>query len=455
MANPSLTLMETSPLWPAVDSNTSRRNPKDAERPLRIALVHTSDQGGGAEASTLSLHLALRQLGHESFLFVGTKRTNHSQVIEISRYRCFPGVLRAVQAAERQFGWQYLYQPWFRNLDRLFAADIDVVNFHSLWGGQHGYADVGGLPRLTKRFPSLMTLRDMWMLTGHCACPPLDCHRWQRGCGQCPDLTIAPAIPRDGTAFNWRRKRAAIQHSSLRVVTVSDWLGNQVRQSPIFDGKNVRTVYNGVDEIIFKPQEKEAARARLGLPSEATIVMVAGQSVEGLSDRGLGPANYAVQAMEACGRDVFLLAVGHSAEKVLARWGRSGRAVPFQTDAVQLALLYNAADVVLVASLWETFGRVPAEAQMCGVPVVAFDTGGIPEVVANGETALLAPRQDTATLASALRTLIDNSELRHAMGTAAVPRARRLFSHHVIAENYVQQYREVIALRHNASNSKV
>jgi glycosyltransferase involved in cell wall biosynthesis len=191
------------------------------------------------------------------------------------------------------------------------------------------------------------------------------------------------------------------------------------------------------------------------LPQEAVIVMVAGQSVEGLSDRGPGPANYALQALKACERDVFLLAVGHSAEKVLARWGRAGRAVPFQTEASQLGLLYNAADVVLVASLWETFGRVPAEAQMCSVPVVAFATGGIPEVVANGETALLAPRQDTAALARALRTLIDNTELRHVMGNAAAPRARRLFSHHVIAKHYIQQYREVIAQRRNAANSPV
>ncbi|HET6422248.1 MAG TPA: glycosyltransferase [Planctomycetaceae bacterium] len=422
----------------------------DVDRPLRIALVHTADFGGGAEASTLSLHRSLRQLGHESYLFVGTKRTNHADVIEIPRHRCFPGVLRGAQFLEQQFGWQYLYHPWFRKIDQLFPADIDVTHFHSLWGGQHGYADVGGLPRLTKRFPSLITLRDMWMLTGHCACPPLNCDRWQHGCGQCPDLKTAPAIPQDGTAFNWKRKQAAIQRSPLRVVTVSDWLGDRARQSPIFAGKEVHTVYNGVDHTVFTPQDRTSARQRWELPQDAMIVMIAGQSVEGWFEDGRGPGNYALQAIQDCERDVFLLAVGHSAEKILAQWGGSGRAIPFQADAAELAALYNAADIVLVASLWETFGRIPAEAQMCGRPVVGFATGGIPEIVEHDSTGLLVPPRDVAGLAVALQTLTDRPELRHAMGAAAVPRARSRFSDRVIAEQYVRHYRDVIAQRRAA-----
>jgi glycosyltransferase involved in cell wall biosynthesis len=419
----------------------------EVDRPLRIALVHSSDQGGGAEASTLSLHRTLRQLGHSSFLFVGAKYTDDPHVIEIKRHRCLPGVLRTVQWLERRNGWQYLYQPWFRRLDRLFPQEMDVIHFHSLWGGQHGYADLAGLPRLTRRYPALMTLRDQWMLTGHCACPTLNCERWQRGCGQCPDLSIAPAIPHDGTAFNWRRKHAAIQRSDLRIITVSNWLGDVAGLSPIFSGKEIHTVYNGVDDTVFQPQSKEQARREFGLPEDAVIVMLAGQSVEGTSQDGTGATEYALNALAGSQRTIFLLAVGHSAEKVLSRWGQAGRAMPFQSDPAQLAKLYAAADIVLVASLWETFGRVPAEAQMCGIPVASFATGGIPEVVEDHVTGLLVPRQHTVALAHAVQTLIDHPSLRRQMGDAATPRARRLFSNRTIAENYVRHYREVMAVR--------
>lgn len=422
-------------------------NVTSMDRPLRIALVHTADQGGGAEASTLTLHKALRNLGHESFLYVGTKRTNTPHVFEIPRFRCFPGVLRGVQLLEQRFGWQYLYQPWFRQLDRLFPHDIDVVHYQSLWGGQYGFADVGGLPRLTRRFPSLMTLRDLWMVTGHCAYPAMGCDRWQTGCGQCPDLNLAPSIKADGTAFNWRRKQSVIQRSNLRVTTVSNWLGDVVRSSAIFAGKDVHTVYNGIDEAAYYPRDKVDVRERLGLPTNALIVMLAGQSVEGTTHQGKGAAECALQALAESDREIFLLVVGKSSQHVLQQWGRPGIAIPFQADPIRLAEYYCAADIVLVASLWETFGRIPAEAQMCGIPVAAFATGGIPEVIDDGVTGLLAPRLDSTALGRAVQTLVDHPETRIAFGTAASQRARQVFNNVTITQNYLRHYRDIIAER--------
>ncbi len=432
------------------------RNATDADswdRPLRIALVHTADRGGGAEACTFSLLQALKQLGHQPVLYVGTKLTDHPDVTEIPRYRCFPGLLRTIQFVERKTGWQYLYQPWFRKLDQLFSPDVDVIHFQSLWGGQNGFGDLGGLPGLTRRYPSLMTLHDLWMVTGHCACPAIGCDRWKIGCGQCPDLSIAPAIKTDGTAFNWKRKRAAISRSNLHVTTVSNWLGDVARTSPIFAGKLIHTVYNGIDEAAFYPRDRAAVREKLGLPREASIVMLAGQSVEGTYGQGKGAVDFALQALAECERELFVLAVGRSSQLILQRWGKSGQAIPFQTDPMLLADYYCAADIVLVASLWETFGRVPAEAQMCGVPVVSFDTGGIPEIVIDGETGLLAPRLDASTLAKQLGVLAANPDLQRRFGINAAQRAKERFSNLVIAEQYVELYRAIIAERHGHSIS--
>jgi hypothetical protein len=52
----------------------------------------------------------------------------------------------------------------------------------------------------------MLTLHDAWLLSGHCA-HSFDCQRWKTGCGECPDLDVYPASPRDATACNWRRKR--------------------------------------------------------------------------------------------------------------------------------------------------------------------------------------------------------------------------------------------------------
>jgi colanic acid/amylovoran biosynthesis glycosyltransferase len=78
----------------------------------------------------------------------------------------------------------------------------------------------------------------------------------------------------------------------------------------------------------------------------------------------------------------------------------------------------------------EGFGLVCAEAQAMALPVVAFAVGGIPEVVVDGETGLLAPERDSAALAAHLVQLLRDSERRTRMGAAGRRRAERRFSCH-------------------------
>jgi len=414
--------------------------------PLRITLIHTADHGGGAEASVVSLHNALLELGHQSNLYVGTKHTQLPHVHAIQRHRCIPGVLRTAKWAEDRLGWQYVYHPWFRKLDRKFRDHADVIHFHSLWSGRLGYADVGGLPRLSRLFPSLMTLRDMWMLSGHCAYPAVDCDRWKTGCGQCPDLSLAPAIDVDGTAHNWQRKRKMIQRSNIRVITVSDWLRQQVQSCPIFDNTPVFTVYNGLDEGVFCTGNQQQARSQLNIPSDAFVVMLAGQSVEGTFNRGGGAVDFALQALDLNKPDVFPLFVGHSASAVATRWGQPCRALPFQTPA-DLATCYRAANLTLVASQRETFGRIPAESQLCGTPVVAFRNGGLTEVVMHEQTGLLVDDEDAVGLGAAVQQLNRSREQLAEFSAQAAQSAAKRFGNAAIATAYVDHYRSVIRER--------
>jgi glycosyltransferase involved in cell wall biosynthesis len=420
--------------------------------PLRIALVHTSDQGGGAEASTYLLLCALRELGHQVTLHVGTKRGTDPDVREIPRPKQIPGVLRVVKWYEDWTGRQFTYLPGFRQLDKVLG-DVDVVHYHSLWSRQ-GFAEVTALPRLTALYPSLMTLRDWWMITGHCAHPAPGCERWKSGCGQCPDLNLAPAIKTDGTAYNFSRKQSAISRSQLCVTTVSQAIGDEVRQSPIFANKQIHTVHNGIDETAFYPRERRALRQQLGLPLDQFIVLLAGQSVEGFGLSYKAAGDYALESLTASGVQPYILAIGRSAEKLRQQWPGPGIAIPFQSDPQRLAEYYCAADVVLAASLWESFGRVPAEAHMCGIPVVAFATGGIPEIVEDKKTGLLVERLNSPALGAAVRELAQSEETRLAMGMSAAVRARSLFSNRAISLQFVEHYRAEIVARRLAGGSR-
>ncbi|MEU6551089.1 stealth conserved region 3 domain-containing protein [Streptomyces sp. NPDC046915] len=105
------------------------------------------------------------------------------------------------------------------------------------------------------------------------------------------------------------------------------------------------------------------------------------------------------------------------------------------------------ASIALLTSRTEAFGLVLAEAQAAGVPVVSYDAPNGPrEVVIDGRTGLLVPSGDTDALASALISLIEDSELRHRMGAAALASANR-FSPAVVTSHWERLFHELVAER--------
>jgi glycosyltransferase involved in cell wall biosynthesis len=94
---------------------------------------------------------------------------------------------------------------------------------------------------------------------------------------------------------------------------------------------------------------------------------------------------------------------------------------------------YSACDLFVFPGIRESLGLVFLEAQSCGLPVVAFDTAGVPEAVKNGITGLLVPAYAARTFEDAIERLLKNSELRQKMGRAAQSHVRQ---HHDLNKNY-------------------
>ena len=415
--------------------------PATIDRPLKIAIVHASDAGGGAERSTLTLHQSLRQMGHDCRMFVGAKETNEEGVIPIPRSRTFPGVMRIARWLEDDWGVQNLYTPWFRNLHRAIG-EVDVVHIHSIWGGRYPFADLTGIKKLAARYPTIMTLRDGWMLTGHCACP-IGCNRWQQGCGRCPDLQRMPAVTYDSTAYNWQRKRRLVQSAPLRITTVSAWLRGEVAQSPIFAGKQVDVVYNSIDETTFTVGSQAQARQELGLPRDRFIVLLAGQSIEGVKS---GIAQQGVLALNSLNRpNILPLLIGHSAGLVQQTLIGPSTTLPFQSDAHGMARVYRAANLTLVPSEYETFGRVAAESLMCGTPVVAYATGGLSEIVQPGVNGCLVPFGDVPGFAEVIERLEQDPAEYAKLQAGAAPSALSRFTRAKIANDYVELYQQMVS----------
>jgi glycosyltransferase involved in cell wall biosynthesis len=110
----------------------------------------------------------------------------------------------------------------------------------------------------------------------------------------------------------------------------------------------------------------------------------------------------------------------------------------FRTDVPQLLAAF---DVFAHPSWEEPFGMVFLEAMAMHKPVVAWASGGAPEVIVHGETGLLAPRESVADLAGAMIALLRDRELRTRLGTAGRQRVERLFTAEIMAERMLEAYR--------------
>ena len=115
------------------------------------------------------------------------------------------------------------------------------------------------------------------------------------------------------------------------------------------------------------------------------------------------------------------------------------------TARADIATLLTGASIMVVPSRTEPFGLVAAEGQMLGRPIIASDTGGLPEVIQDGVTGLLVPVEDADALATAIVSLIAEPARRRSFGRAAHERAMLMFSPGRMADEYLSRYSAIVA----------
>jgi glycosyltransferase involved in cell wall biosynthesis len=118
-----------------------------------------------------------------------------------------------------------------------------------------------------------------------------------------------------------------------------------------------------------------------------------------------------------------------------------------QLEQSRLAEFYRRATALVVPSVGEGLGLVAVEAQLCGTPVVAFDSGGLPDVVQHDRTGILVNDVDAGALAAALGSLIARPDRGAALGAAARLHALATFAPESVARRYADIYRSAIAGR--------
>ena len=194
------------------------------------------------------------------------------------------------------------------------------------------------------------------------------------------------------------------------------------------DAAKISLVPCGVDLSLFRPLDQDSVRDRLGLNGEKILLYVG--RVEPLKGLELLVDTAAQMDSEEC---VRVLVVGADANgdqemdrvKQLAKERDLETQIDFvgQVDHNDLPLYYNAADVCIVPSYYESFGLVALESMACGTPVVATRVGGLSTIIHHGHTGYLKSWRCPEAFANSVEMIIASDGLHQHMGKAARKRA--------------------------------
>ena len=395
----------------------------------RVLIVNTSDFGGGAERSVMALADAFEQLGTQVRVAVGHKQTSDPRVIELHAsphidYRPYATrrhrlQLTAARRLDAGLGLEDFRYPFSHRLLDLTGDRPNLVLCNNLHGG---FFDLRVLGRLSAELPVVLRLSDSWAFTGHCACTG-GCARWEHGCGRCPDLTAPPAIHHDATWINWRRKRRIFDAApGVALIAPSLWMLERARRSLLGPDREAVVIHSGVDLATFRPGSRPAARDRVGIEGDATVLLFVanGGSENPFKDFATVEAAFRLLVAARPALRLLLVVVGGSQAARAAVGAHAGiRRVPYVASQEEMAEWFRAADVYVHSAPEDTLPLALIEALACGIPSVSTDVGGTAECVDDGENGFLVPPASPERMTSALTELVDDARARQRMGRVA------------------------------------
>lgn len=416
---------------------------------LKVLHLNTYENNGGAGRACGRLVKALRAEGLEAHIRVNYSFEKHPQKPSFSR-GVFGKTITAfkiiaermltklsVRSVKIPFSIPYLGRDisWYREV-----KSADILHLHWL---NHAFMRPQELAQLRKlNKPIVWTFHDSNAFTGGCHVR-YACTQFEQECGNCPVLKTSG--PNDLSHRIWKDKELAYAGLNLHIVAPSHWMADSVKRSKLLGKAPVQVIPNTLDTTVFRPHDKSAARKALGL-SPDSFLMLSG-FMPSKNDKHKGTP-YLLNALElfsqkAKGLPLELIIFGNRDVESLPDIPVSATFLGTINDDEKLALAYSAADVFISPSLEDNLPNTVMESLACGTPVVAFNTGGIPDMVQHQQNGYLAAYESSSDLAVGLAWVYHHPD-RETLNQQARAKVESQFAEKVIAQKHIELYQSLL-----------
>ena len=232
----------------------------------------------------------------------------------------------------------------------------------------------------------------------------------------------------------WRSMKCSPPPHSLTAVPPSNWMNKQASSSH-WNGFKVQTIQNPIPKSFFEPLDQESCKKTLGLSLETPIVLsIAGN----LNEERKGGA-ILKEILESGAKDncqFLLIGEGNQFNDPKIK------SLGYVQDEITLRIAYHAADVLLHPALVDNLPNTVAESMSCGTPVLAFHTGGLPEMVVPDKSGWLVESIQSGLMIKTLNSLLSEHKFTNDMRVRTQALAKGIFNTQVIGDKYYHTLRQ-------------
>lgn len=420
---------------------------------MRVLIVNTSENTGGAAVAANRLKEALNNNGIKAKMLVRDKESDDITVAQLNKS----------WHQKWDFLWErfVIYMRLHFKRDNLFLIDIanagtditktrefkeaDVI--HLSWINQ-GMLSLKGIRKILESHkPVVWTMHDLWPASSICHYAR-NCRNYEKQCGNCP-LLPGNGSSNDLSARIWKKKRKILERNSILFVTCSRWLADKAKKSGLLSGQKVISIPNPIDSRAFTKENREEARLYAGLPEWKKLILFVSQRVtdkrKGM-DYFITAINKMVEAHPEMKDNCGIAILGGKAEELADKLPLPSYPLGYVSEEKKIASIYNSVDLFVLPSLEDNLPNTIMEAMACGVPCVGFNTGGIPEMIDHLKNGYVAEYKSSDDLARGIHWVLSEAD-HQSLSNEAMKKVNQCYSQYAVAMKYIEAYNQAMALK--------
>lgn len=316
-------------------------------------------------------------------------------------------------------------------VEQINQKDAKIVHLHWVCN----FLSVEDIAKIDK--PIVWTLHDMWPFSGseHFTLDS-DAYFYNE-----PEIITRP----ESNHRTWLKKINLWRNKTFSIVAPSKWIANQARKSILFRNCLIQEIPLPIDTNFWFPLNKnDLNNHSINKPTKKRILFSAYNAILD-HNKGWDLLKKSLLTLyQLVDFEFEILVLGHEGEIV--------QNLPFEIyslgvlhDDQAIREIYSNADVMVIPSRLETFSQVCLEAQACALPVVAFDVGGIPDMITHQRTGWISKPYDTVDFSVGIHWVLKDEQRRLFLSRNARSQMINKYSTNIIAEKYLNLYEQIIS----------